>query len=57
MIHFEQNLKRDLNVHSCAGKSQAFAGGVMPAVSLHNEHFGPQLMTEDGLGKRGVLLD
>lgn len=40
MIHFEQNLKWDLNAHSCAGESQAFARSVIPEVSLHNEHFG-----------------
>lgn len=33
MIHFGQNLKWDLNVHSGAGESQAFAGGVMPEVT------------------------
>lgn len=48
MIHFEQNLKWDLNVHSGAGDSQAFAGGVMPEVSLHKEHFGPQLKIKHG---------
>lgn len=33
MIHFEQKLKWDLNVHSRAGESQAFAGGVMLEVT------------------------
>lgn len=33
MIHFEQNLKWDLNAHSGAGESQASAGGVTPEVT------------------------
>lgn len=57
MIHFEQNLRWDLNVHSGAGESQAFAAGMMPEVSLHMEHFGPQLKIKHGLGTRGVALD
>lgn len=54
MIHFKQNLKWDLNVHSCAGESQASARAVM-LKSLHNSE--PQLKTKDGLGTRGVTLD